>query len=119
MPWRSLGCTPADVTWRAGVQMLSFGASKNGCLAAEALVFFDRFQALETAERLRKRGGHLYSKMRYISAQLLAYIEDGLWLSMAARPTPRRRNSPRRWPRTRRRSWSFRCRPTRYSCAGP
>lgn len=80
----SLGCTPADVTWRAGVQMLSFGASKNGCLAAEALVFFDQFQALETAERLRKRGGHLYSKMRYISAQLLAYIDDGLWLSMAA-----------------------------------
>lgn len=79
----ALGCSPADVTWRAGVQMLSFGASKNGCLAAEALVFFDRFEALETAERLRKRGGHLYSKMRYVSAQLLAYIEDGLWLKMA------------------------------------
>jgi threonine aldolase len=80
----SLGCSPADVTWRAGAQMLSFGASKNGCMAAEALVFFDRFEAIETAERLRKRGGHLYSKMRYVSAQLLAYIEDGLWLKMAA-----------------------------------
>jgi threonine aldolase len=63
--------------------MLSFGASKNGCLAAEALLFFGRQEALGTAERLRKRGGHLYSKMRYLSAQLLAYIENGLWLELA------------------------------------
>jgi threonine aldolase len=79
----SLGCAPADVTWRAGIEMLSFGASKNGCLAAEALLFFGRQETLGTAERLRKRGGHLYSKMRYLSAQLLAYIEDGLWLDLA------------------------------------
>lgn len=78
-----LGCHPADITWRAGVQMLSFGASKNGCLAAEALLLFDRPEARETAERLRKRSGHLLSKMRYVSAQLLAYIKDGLWLDMA------------------------------------
>jgi threonine aldolase len=79
----SLGCNPADITWRAGVQMLSFGASKNGCLAAEALLVFGRPEVRETAERLRKRSGHLLSKMRYVSAQLLTYIDDGLWLSMA------------------------------------
>ncbi len=79
-----LGCHPADVTWRAGVQMLSFGASKNGCLAAEALLLFGKPELTETAQRLRKRSGHLLSKMRYVSAQLLAYIQDGLWLEMAS-----------------------------------
>ena len=78
-----LGCDPADVTWRAGVQMLSFGASKNGCLAAEALLVFGNPGLKEKAERLRKRSGHLLSKMRYVSAQLLAYIEGGRWLEMA------------------------------------
>lgn len=80
----SLGCHPADITWRAGVQMLSFGASKNGCLAAEALLIFGRTDLQERAERLRKRSGHLLSKMRYVSAQLLAYIADDLWLDMAS-----------------------------------
>ena len=79
----SLHCHPADVTWRAGVQLLSFGASKNGCLAAEALLVFGEADLKEKAERLRKRSGHLLSKMRYVSAQLLAYIENGLWLDMA------------------------------------
>lgn len=79
----ALDCAPADLTVRAGIDMLSFGASKNGCLAAEALVFFERHALYGTAERLRKRGGHLYSKMRYLSAQLLAYIEDDLWLTLA------------------------------------
>lgn len=79
-----LGCHPAEITWRAGIEMLSFGASKNGCMAAEALVLFGRPDLLETAERLRKRSGHLLSKMRFVSAQLLAYIEDDLWLSLAA-----------------------------------
>jgi threonine aldolase len=78
-----LGCHPAEVTVEAGIDMLSFGASKNGCMAAEALVIFNQPQWLETAERLRKRSGHLLSKMRYVSAQLLAYIEDDLWLKMA------------------------------------
>lgn len=80
----ALGCHPADLTCRAGIEMLSFGASKNGCLAAEALVFFERHELYAHAERLRKRGGHLYSKMRYLSAQLLAYVADGLWLDLAA-----------------------------------
>lgn len=80
----SLGCHPAEVTVEAGIDMLSFGASKNGCMAAEALVIFNQPQWQETAERLRKRSGHLLSKMRYISAQLLAYIENDLWLDMAS-----------------------------------
>lgn len=80
----SLGCHPADITWRAGVDMLSFGASKNGCLAAEALLFFGETELQDRAERLRKRSGHLLSKMRFVSAQLLAYIEDDLWLELAA-----------------------------------
>ena len=79
----SLGCHPAEVTVEAGIDMLSFGASKNGCMAAEALVLFNQPQLQDTAERLRKRSGHLLSKMRYVSAQLLAYIENGLWLDMA------------------------------------
>lgn len=79
----SLACQPAEITWQAGIQMMSFGASKNGCLAAEALLFFNRPELREKAERHRKRSGHLLSKMRYVSAQLLAYINDGLWLDMA------------------------------------
>jgi threonine aldolase len=79
----SLGCHPAEVTVEAGIDMLTFGASKNGCMAAEALVIFGHPQWRETTERLRKRSGHLLSKMRYVSAQLLAYIENDRWLEMA------------------------------------
>lgn len=80
----ALGCTPAEVTWRAGVDLLSFGATKNGALGAEAIVVFDEQYAEEIVRR-RKRGGHLLSKGRYAAAQLLAYVEDGLWLKLAAR----------------------------------
>ena len=79
----ALGCHPADVSWRAGIRLLSFGASKNGCLGAEALLIFDDPGLRERAERLRKRSGHLLSKMRYVSAQLLAYVHDDLWLNLA------------------------------------
>ena len=79
-----LDCHPADITWRAGIDMLSFGASKNGCMAAEALVLFENHERVETLERLRKRSGHLLSKMRYVSAQLLAYVENDLWLELAS-----------------------------------
>jgi len=79
----SLGCHPAEVTVEAGIDMLSFGATKNGCMAAEALVIFGHPQWCERAERLRKRSGHLLSKMRYVSAQLLAYIENDRWLKLA------------------------------------
>ena len=79
----SLGCTPAESSWQSGIQLMSFGASKNGCTAAEALLLFGDSKLRELAERQRKRSGHLLSKMRYVSAQLLAYIRDGLWLQLA------------------------------------
>ena len=77
-----LGCTPAAITWRAGVDVLSFGATKNGALAAEAVVFFDRSKAAELGFR-RKRAGHLMSKMRFLAAQLEAYLSGELWLRNA------------------------------------
>lgn len=80
----SLGCSPAAVTWQAGVDVLSFGATKNGALAAEAVVFFDPARVADFELR-RKRAGHLLSKMRFVSAQLLAYLEDDLWLRLATR----------------------------------
>ena len=76
-------CSPADLTWRAGVDVISFGATKNGALGAEAIILFRTELAEEMAFR-HKRAGQLASKMRYISAQLEAYIQDGLWLRMAA-----------------------------------
>lgn len=80
----ALGCKPADVTWRGGVDLLSFGATKNGAMAAEAIVVFDPARAEEVARR-RKRGGHLLCKGRYPAAQFLAYLQDGLWLKLAKR----------------------------------
>jgi threonine aldolase len=77
-----LGCTPAQASWRAGVDILSLGATKNGALAAEAIVAFDPSLGTELAFR-RKRGGHLWSKMRFLSAQLGAYLSDDLWLRTA------------------------------------
>lgn len=73
-----LGGSPADVTWRAGVDVLSFGATKNGALAAEAVVLFD-LARVRDFERRRKRAGHLLSKMRFVSAQLLAYLHEAVW----------------------------------------
>ncbi len=77
-----VGCSPAELSWKAGVDVLSFGATKNGAMAAEAVVFFNAELAREFEFR-RKRGGHLLSKMRLLSAQLDAYLADGLWLSNA------------------------------------
>lgn len=74
-----LEVTPAALTWRAGIDVLSLGATKNGALAAEALVVFDRSIAAELEFR-RKRAGHLWSKMRFLSAQLEAYLSNDLWL---------------------------------------
>ena len=88
-----LGCCPAEITWKSGIDMLSLGATKNGAMAAEAVIVFDSARAEGIAAR-RKRAGHLWSKMRFLSAQLLAYLETGLWLrnarhanAMAARLT--------------------------------
>jgi threonine aldolase len=74
-----LGCAPADLSWRAGVDILSFGFVKNGGMSAEALVFFDPERAAATHYR-RKRAGHLLSKGRYLAAQVLAMIEGDLWI---------------------------------------
>ncbi len=79
-----LGCTPAQMTWQSGVDALSFGATKNGALAAEAVIFFDPNQARDFVYR-RKKSGHLLSKMRFVSAQLDAYLADDLWLGNARR----------------------------------
>jgi threonine aldolase len=77
-----LGCAPADLTWRAGVDVLCLGATKNGAMAAEAVILFDPAKSWEFELR-RKRGGHLWSKMRYMSAQMEAWLADGLWLRLA------------------------------------
>jgi threonine aldolase len=77
-----LNSTPAEATWKAGVDLLSFGATKNGTLTADAVVFFNRELAGSTRYR-RRRGGHLFSKMRFLSAQLEAYIANDLWLRNA------------------------------------
>jgi threonine aldolase len=138
----SLGCSPAEATWRAGVDVLSFGATKNGAMAAEAVVFF-KPELIADFEFRRKRAAHLISKMRYISAQLLAYIEDDLWLTLAAHANQWKRTrsscaSARRQPRgcvrlassfttgvpharARRASWSLGIRPRKTSkpCARP
>ncbi len=81
----SLGCSPAEASWKAGIDILSFGATKNGALAAEAVVVFSeslRAKADELGFR-RKRAAHLFSKMRFLSAQLEAYLAGDLWLRNA------------------------------------
>ncbi|MEZ5778293.1 MAG: low specificity L-threonine aldolase [Paracoccaceae bacterium] len=76
------GATPAEMSWKAGVDVLSFGGTKNGCMGVEAVVIFDPAKAWEFELR-RKRAGHLFSKHRYLSAQMEAYLTDGLWLRLA------------------------------------
>lgn len=78
----SLGCSPADITWRAGVDVLSFGGTKNGCLFGEAVVFFDKTLAKDFASR-RKRVAQFASKLWSVPAQLAAYVADDLWLRNA------------------------------------
>ncbi|MFE7028727.1 threonine aldolase family protein [Streptomyces sp. NPDC057621] len=78
----ALGATPAELTWRAGVDLLSFGATKNGTMTAEAIVVFDRSLTAELSFRA-KRAGQLASKMRFHAAQLDAYLTDDLWLRNA------------------------------------
>jgi threonine aldolase len=78
-----LNCTPAEATWKAGAKILSLGATKNGAVAAEAVVLFDQSLA-EEFEYRRKRAGQLYSKMRFFSAQLVAYLEHDNWRRYAA-----------------------------------
>lgn len=78
----ALGCTPAEMTWKAGIDAVSFGGTKNGLLGVEAVIFFNPEHAWEFELR-RKRAGHLFSKHRYLSAQMAAYLTDDLWLRLA------------------------------------
>ncbi len=80
----TLGLAPAELTWRCGVDVLSFGATKNGAIGAEAVVFFDPERARDFELR-RKRAAHLLSKMRYLSAQLLCCLEQPFFLQNAVR----------------------------------
>jgi threonine aldolase len=84
----SAGCTPAEMTWQAGVDVLCLGGTKNGLMGVEAVILFDPARAWEFELR-RKRGGHLFSKHRFLSAQMEAYLADGLWLDLARRANSR------------------------------
>lgn len=84
----TLGCRPADLTWRAGIDVVSLGATKNGALSAEAIVSFDDAVSDELVYRT-KRAGHVTSKMRFQSAQLVAYLTNDLWLRLAANSNER------------------------------
>lgn len=78
----SLGCSPAEMTWKSGVDAVSFGGTKNGCMAVEAMVIFDPKKSWEMELR-RKRAAQLFSKHRYLSAQMNGYLADDLWLDLA------------------------------------
>ena len=78
----SLGTTPAEMTWKRGIDLLSFGGTKNGCWCAEALILFDPAKA-QQMHYLRKRSAQLFSKSRFIAAQFDGYFQDGLWLDLA------------------------------------
>ena len=80
----SLGCSAAELTWKSGVDVLSFGATKNGALAAEAVIFFDPNDARDFTFR-RKKSGHLLSKLRFVSTQLEAHLANDHWLANARR----------------------------------
>ncbi|MEF2071825.1 threonine aldolase family protein [Consotaella aegiceratis] len=77
------GSTPAEMTWKRGIDVMSFGATKNGCWCAEAVVFFDPEKAKQFPY-IRKRGAQLFSKTRFVAAQFEAYFADGLWMKLAA-----------------------------------
>ena len=78
----ALGCSPAKITWQSGIDVLSFGATKNGAMGAEAVIFF-RPHLADLFEYRCKRAGQTFSKMRFVSAQLLAYMKDDLWVRNA------------------------------------
>ncbi|MCP5072485.1 MAG: low specificity L-threonine aldolase [Rhodobacteraceae bacterium] len=80
----ALNCTPAQMSWKAGIDVVSFGGTKNGLMGVEAVIIFDPEKAWEFELR-RKRGGHLFSKHRYLSAQMEAYLTDDLWVRLATR----------------------------------
>jgi threonine aldolase len=78
----ALGCKPADITWKAGIDVLCFGSTKGGALACEAIIYFDPAKGAEMVRR-RMRGGHLLSKHRFLAAQMEAFLGEGHWLDLA------------------------------------
>ncbi|MCY3983199.1 MAG: beta-eliminating lyase-related protein [Roseovarius sp.] len=78
----ALDCTPAEMSWKSGIDVISMGGTKNGCIGVEAIILFDPSMSWEFELR-RKRAAHLFSKHRYLSAQMLAYLENDLWLTSA------------------------------------
>ena len=78
----ALNCSPAEMTWKAGIDVVSFGGTKNGCMGVEAVIFFDPSKAWEFELR-RKRGAHLFSKHRFLSAQMAGYLQGDLWIETA------------------------------------
>jgi threonine aldolase len=80
----ALGCSPAEMSWKLGIDALSFGGTKNGAMGVEAVIFFDPKKSREFQLR-RMRAGHMLSKHRYLAAQMLAYLKDDLWLRLATR----------------------------------
>jgi len=78
----ALGCTPAEMSWKSGIDALSFGATKNGAMGVEAVIFFDPAHSREFQLR-RMRSGHMLSKHRFLAAQMLAYLKNDLWLQLA------------------------------------
>ncbi|GLQ27636.1 threonine aldolase family protein [Sulfitobacter pacificus] len=78
----ALGCTAAEMSWKSGVDVVSFGGTKNGCMGVEAVVFFDPSKAWEFELR-RKRGAHLFSKHRFLSAQMAGYLQDDAFIDLA------------------------------------
>lgn len=82
----STGATPAELSWRSGVDVMSLGATKNGAMGCEAIILFGSARHRLADLRARaKRAGHMPPKMRYLAAQMCAYLKDGLWLELAAR----------------------------------
>ena len=92
----SLQCSPAEMSWKAGIDVLSFGATKNGALACEAAIFFDSSRA-KSLPFQRKRSGHTLSKGRFLGAQMAAYLENGHWLVSRRRRTAMRGGLPKGW----------------------
>ncbi len=80
----ALDCSPAEMTWKSGFDAVSFGGTKNGCMGVESVIFFDPKHAWEFELR-RKRGAHLFSKNRYLAAQMRAYLQDDLWIDSAGK----------------------------------
>ena len=78
----ALGCTPAEMSWKAGIDAVSFGGTKNGLMGVEAAIIFDQ-EKISELEYRRKRLGHLFSKGRYLGAQMAAYLSDDLWRETA------------------------------------